>query len=128
LGSLSYSQMVRRFTILSCSVRRTCGTAGALVSALICAASILAHASTPQKARPHRPAHRKLTRSQEHPCGQGIVLRINSPKSSQGSLLLIELRSTKVLGQLQGTWTDKEIRFWKQNKPDEARPDIWRAL
>jgi murein DD-endopeptidase MepM/ murein hydrolase activator NlpD len=64
-----------------------------------------------------------------HDCGQGITLRLGAPESSQGSLLLLELRSSaKPLAEVKATWDNKDIPFWQQPKLDDKSPDAWRAL
>ena len=83
-----------------------------------------------QTPRAHHPARRKLAAAfSVHDCGQGITLRLSAPESTQGSLLLLELRSTaKPLGEVKGTWNNKDIPFWQQPKLEEKSPDAWRAL
>jgi murein DD-endopeptidase MepM/ murein hydrolase activator NlpD len=83
-----------------------------------------------QKSRAHRPAHRRpAATSSIRDCGQGMTLHLSAPESTQGSLLLLELRSNaKPLGEVKATWDSKEIPFWQQPKLDEKSPDAWRAL
>lgn len=57
-------------------------------------------------------------------CDQGLELRLSSPISTQGSLLLAEVRSTAPLGQIKGEWDTREISFWQEDQ----RGKIWRAL
>src|SRR5690242_12036204 len=45
-------------------------------------------------------------------CGRSAELRLSSPASSQGGLLLAELRSGKPLKEPKGKWDGKEISFW----------------
>jgi murein DD-endopeptidase MepM/ murein hydrolase activator NlpD len=61
-------------------------------------------------------------------CGLGVELRLSSPRSSQGSLLLVELRSAKPLKELKGEWTGKETLFWRAQAPAKARYSVYRAL
>jgi len=89
---------------------------------------LLAHASAAQGSRQRHPAHPKLANPLMHPCGHGVVLSISSPASTQGSLLLLELRGPKALAQLKGIWTDKEIPFWQEKKSEGKEPEVWRAL
>src|SRR5258707_1220549 len=69
-----------------------------------------------QKSRAHRPAHRKpAATSSIHDCGQGITLHLSAPESAQGSLLLLELRSSaKPHGEVKAAWDNKDIPFWQQ--------------
>src|SRR5260370_40990532 len=49
-----------------------------------------------QKSRAHRPAHRRpAATSSIRDCGQGMTLHLSAPESTQGSLLLLELRSNR---------------------------------
>jgi murein DD-endopeptidase MepM/ murein hydrolase activator NlpD len=43
-------------------------------------------------------------------------------------LLLLEVRNTTALGDVQAVWTDKEIPFWEQDKSDGKSPDVWQGL
>src|SRR4029077_18107348 len=61
-------------------------------------------------------------------CGQGAELRLSSPRSSQGSLLLVELRTAKPLNEIKGEWTGKETLFWMAQAPAKARYFLYRAL
>jgi murein DD-endopeptidase MepM/ murein hydrolase activator NlpD len=61
-------------------------------------------------------------------CGLGAELRLSSPQSSQGSLLLVELRSAKPLKELKGEWTGKETLFWTARSATQARYSVYRAL
>jgi len=61
-------------------------------------------------------------------CGSGTELRLSSPQSSQGSLLLVEVRSAKPLKELRGEWTGKETLFWKAGAAANARYSVYRAL
>jgi murein DD-endopeptidase MepM/ murein hydrolase activator NlpD len=84
-----------------------------------------------QTSRARRSARRKAAAiaSSLHDCGQGITLRLSAPESTQGSLLLLELRSTsKSLGEVKATWDNKDIPFWPRPKLEEKSSDAWRAL
>jgi murein DD-endopeptidase MepM/ murein hydrolase activator NlpD len=56
------------------------------------------------------------------------VLTVNAPLPTQGSLLLLELRSPQSLASVKGSWTDKEIPFWRESKSGGKSPEVWRAL
>src|SRR5260370_5681084 len=103
----------------------------ALFIALAALTFPVARTFSAQKSRSHRSAGRKpaATASSVHDCGQGITLRLSAPASTQGSLLLLELRSrAKPLGEVKAAWDNKDIPFWQQPKLDEQTPDAWRAL
>jgi murein DD-endopeptidase MepM/ murein hydrolase activator NlpD len=53
----------------------------------------------------------KETRS----CSAGVTLRLSAPLSSQGSLLLVELRSARPLTEVKGIWDGKSVPFWKED-------------
>jgi murein DD-endopeptidase MepM/ murein hydrolase activator NlpD len=61
-------------------------------------------------------------------CGKGAELRLSSPRSSQGSLLLVEVRSAKPLKEVKGEWTGKETLFWMAQATAKARYSVYRAL
>ena len=54
------------------------------------------------------------------PCTAGTTLHLSAPEASQGSLLLIELKSTKPLAEVQGEWGEKIVPLWQEGA-DEAR-------
>lgn len=54
-------------------------------------------------------------------CTAGITLRLSAPEASQGSLLLIELRSTKPLAEVQGEWGGRSVPFWREAAAEEQR-------
>jgi len=61
-------------------------------------------------------------------CGQGAALRLSSPESSQGSLLLVEMRSAKPLKEIKGEWAGKEVPFWRAKAGAKSRFSAYRAL
>src|SRR5713101_6292780 len=62
-------------------------------------------------------------------CGHNVTLHLSAPDPTQGSLLLLELRSaTQALAEIKATWDNREIPFWQEPKTDEKSPDLWRAL
>jgi len=61
-------------------------------------------------------------------CGLGAELRLSSPHSSQGSLLLVEVRSAKPLKELKGEWAGKETLFWTAQTAAKASYSLYRAL
>jgi len=100
-----------------------------LVSAL-CAILLAIAPAAAQKSRLHRTQTRKSPPpAATHDCGHNITLRLSSPDSTQGGLLLLELRSpAQPVSEVKATWDNREIPFWQQPKPDEKSPDVWRAL
>jgi murein DD-endopeptidase MepM/ murein hydrolase activator NlpD len=57
-------------------------------------------------------------------CGKGVELRLSVPLSTQGSLLLAELRSAAPLTQVKGEWDSREVPFWQAGQVGK----VWRAL
>src|SRR5260370_17391330 len=47
-------------------------------------------------------------------CTAGTTLRLSTPASSQGSLLLIEVKSAKPLAEVQGNWGGRSLPFWRE--------------
>lgn len=66
-------------------------------------AAILGAFSFPALARANPPAT----------CGPGVTLKLSAPISSQGSLLLLEVRSRKPLAELTAEWNSKSAPFWQ---------------
>src|SRR5437773_12273702 len=46
-------------------------------------------------------------------CTAGTTLRLSAPEASQGSLLLIALKSTKPLAGMQGDWVGRTVPMWR---------------
>lgn len=46
-------------------------------------------------------------------CGPGVTLKLSAPFSSQGSLLLLEVRSRKPLAEVTAEWNSKNVPFWQ---------------
>src|SRR6266704_2505136 len=53
-------------------------------------------------------------------CTAGTTLRLSAPEASQGSLLLIELKSTKPMAEVQGEWGGRAVPLWREDG-DEAQ-------
>jgi murein DD-endopeptidase MepM/ murein hydrolase activator NlpD len=83
-----------------------------------------------QKSHAHRrTTKRVITQLLSHDCGHNLTLRLSSPDPTQGSLLLLELRSANQPAmEVKATWDNREIPFWQEPKPDEKLPDTWRAI
>jgi len=63
-------------------------------------------------------------------CGDGVNLRLSSPETAQGTLLLAEIHSAKPLGEVSGRWNDRDVPFWQERgkKDRAASADVWNAL
>jgi murein DD-endopeptidase MepM/ murein hydrolase activator NlpD len=99
--------------------------------ALAFVAISIAASSSAQKPRSRaaRARKRAVGAASVHDCGQGVTLRLSAPDATQGSLLLLELRSGGIsLGEVKASWDNKEVPFWEQPKLDAKSPDAWRAL
>jgi murein DD-endopeptidase MepM/ murein hydrolase activator NlpD len=96
----------------------------------ICILSLTTASVIAQRSRPHhRIAQAIATPLSIHDCGHNVTLHLSAPDPTQGSLLLLELRSaTQPVAEIKATWDSREIPFWQEPKPDEKSPDIWRAL
>jgi murein DD-endopeptidase MepM/ murein hydrolase activator NlpD len=47
-------------------------------------------------------------------CSAGITLHLSAPESSQGSLLLAEVKSAKPLTEIKGEWGGRTVLFWHE--------------
>jgi murein DD-endopeptidase MepM/ murein hydrolase activator NlpD len=54
-------------------------------------------------------------------CTAGTTLRLSAPEASQGSLLLIELKSAKPLAEAQGDWDGRSVPFWREAGGENER-------
>jgi len=54
-------------------------------------------------------------------CTAGTTLRLSAPEASQGSLLLIELRSAKPLAEVQGEWNERIVPLWQEGTDQGQR-------
>src|ERR1700736_6412595 len=100
------------------------------LTAAICALFLAIAPAIAQRSRPHhRIARTVATPLSTHDCGHNLTLHLSSPDPTQGSLLLLELRSaTQPVTEIKATWDNREIPFWQEAKPNEKSPDVWRAL
>jgi murein DD-endopeptidase MepM/ murein hydrolase activator NlpD len=84
-----------------------------------------------QKSRPHHRTSAPIAaQPSTHDCGHNLTLHLSSPDPTQGSLILLDLRSaTQPVAAIKATWdNNREIPFWQEPKADEKSPDVWRAL
>jgi murein DD-endopeptidase MepM/ murein hydrolase activator NlpD len=105
----------------------------AFIGALIAVAPLglaSAERGTPSGAQTkHRhPSKPAVATPGRYNCGEGIELRLSAPASSQGSLLLVELRSTEPVSEINGSWDEKEIPFWKEDVAAQKGLEVHRAL
>ena len=65
-------------------------------------------------------------------CGSGVTLQLSAPESTQGSLLLLEVRSNGPIAALSGEWSGKALAFWQvgdaQPRSKSSAMDLRRAL
>jgi murein DD-endopeptidase MepM/ murein hydrolase activator NlpD len=54
-------------------------------------------------------------------CTPGTALRLSAPESSQGSLLLVEVKSAKPLAEVQGDWDGRSVPFWREVASEAQR-------
>ena len=47
-------------------------------------------------------------------CSAGTTLHLSAPESSQGSLLLAEVKSAKPLTEIKGYWGGRTVLFWQE--------------
>src|SRR5713226_5757349 len=57
-------------------------------------------------------------------CTPGTTLHLSAPASSQGGLLLIEVRSTKPVAEVQGEWEGRSVPFWRDSEDDRQRKGL----
>ncbi|GAC1618473.1 MAG: hypothetical protein PVS2B2_03670 [Candidatus Acidiferrum sp.] len=46
-------------------------------------------------------------------CAVGVELRVSAGEARQGSLLTVEVRSTKEVSEVKGEWDGREVAFWE---------------
>ena len=83
-----------------------------------------------QKSRPHHRIARAAAKPlSTHDCGRNITLHLSAANPTQGSLLLLELRSTtETVTGIKATWDNREIPFWHEPPHTDTSPGVWRAL
>lgn len=57
-------------------------------------------------------------------CTAGTNLRLNAPESSQGSLLLMDLKSSKALVEVRGEWGGRSVPLWSENASENQRKGL----
>jgi murein DD-endopeptidase MepM/ murein hydrolase activator NlpD len=96
----------------------------------ICVLLLAGAPAIAQKSRPHHRIGKPIApQPSTHDCGHNLTLHLSSPDPTQGSLLLLELRSgTQPIAEIKATWDSREIPFWQEPRADEKSPDVWRGL
>src|SRR5271163_4064881 len=62
-------------------------------------------------------------------CGSGVTLTLSAPETTQGTLLLAEIRSATVLDEVTAKWNDRDVPFWRNSqKPTGSVADIRKGL
>jgi len=54
-------------------------------------------------------------------CTGGLQLKLSTPQTSQGTLILAEVRSPKSLGEVAGKWNERDVYFWDGGSPGASR-------
>lgn len=56
-------------------------------------------------------------------CGVGVTVSLSAPISSQGSILLLQVRSRKPLSEVSAEWNSKNVPFWQTTatSPDSSQ-------
>ena len=57
-------------------------------------------------------------------CGPGVTLKLSAPASSQGSLLLLEVRSRKPSAEVTAEWNSKNVPFWQGSNDGNESPPV----
>ena len=96
----------------------------------ICVLLLAGAPAIAQKSRPHHRIGKPIApQPSTHDCGHNLTLHLSAPEPTQGSLLLLELRSSRqAVTEIKATWDNREIPFWQEPRADEKSPDVWRAL
>jgi murein DD-endopeptidase MepM/ murein hydrolase activator NlpD len=95
----------------------------------VCAIVLAVAASaTPGQSKRHASRRPPTPPAGRYDCGQGVELRLSSPESTQGSLLLAELNSTQPVTEIKANWDEKEIPFWQEATSAPKSLEVYRAL
>jgi murein DD-endopeptidase MepM/ murein hydrolase activator NlpD len=57
-------------------------------------------------------------------CTAGTTLRLSAPQTSQGSLLLFDIKSTKPLAEVQGDWEGRSVPIWQEAAGEKQRKGL----
>lgn len=65
-------------------------------------------------------------------CGAGVTVKLSASESTQGSLLLLEVRSRMPMAELSAEWNGRDVAFWqltpKQTTPKASNAELRQAL
>jgi murein DD-endopeptidase MepM/ murein hydrolase activator NlpD len=61
---------------------------------------------------------------QGNACTPGTALHLSAPATPQGGLLLIEVKNTKPIAEVQGEWDGRSIPFWQDSASDRQRKGL----
>jgi murein DD-endopeptidase MepM/ murein hydrolase activator NlpD len=91
---------------------------------------MFAFASQPSALAQKKQAPRKAAAARwiTQSCAPGVDLLFSSKEPSQGSLQLIEFRSSKHLAEVSGKWDGNDLQFWPSGSAAEKESDVRRAL
>ncbi len=57
-------------------------------------------------------------------CTSGMELQLSAPAAAQGGLLLIEVKSTKPIAEVQGEWEGRSVPFWRDAASDSEQKGL----
>jgi murein DD-endopeptidase MepM/ murein hydrolase activator NlpD len=57
-------------------------------------------------------------------CDAGIKMQLSAPESTQGSLLLVEVKSEKQLTEVKGDWDGRSVPFWRKAGDDAVQESL----
>jgi murein DD-endopeptidase MepM/ murein hydrolase activator NlpD len=81
--------------------------------------AMVAAASSPATAQSKK-GHSRAAAKVERACGEGVKLRLSAPQASQGSLLLVEIRSATPVAEIAGEWDGRKLAFWQVKQREAA--------
>jgi murein DD-endopeptidase MepM/ murein hydrolase activator NlpD len=77
----------------------------------------------------HKAASAPSVKPAKVDCGGGVELRVSAASPAQGTLLIAEVRSTNILTDIAGKFTDRDISFWQATGATIPKgTNVWRAL
>jgi|HubBroStandDraft_6_1064221.scaffolds.fasta_scaffold02710_3 murein DD-endopeptidase MepM/ murein hydrolase activator NlpD len=57
-------------------------------------------------------------------CGNGVELRLGPAAAAQGTLVLVQIRSEKPLGEVGGKWNERDVPFWRERAKDQRSSSV----
>lgn len=74
----------------------------------------------------------RTTERRPRPCGTGVTVKLSAVTASQGSLLLLEVRSRTAIAEVSAEWNSKSVPFWQAGRAAASSKtgaaDLRRAL